>query len=58
MELLVEEHDEAFVTTTMYDPLIVAVYVEVVASFISIALLNHWYESPAPVLALRTTLPP
>ena len=56
--VLVEEHVDAFVTTTVYDPLIVAVYEALVAALIAVALLNHWYVRPVPVLAFNTTLPP
>jgi hypothetical protein len=56
--VLVEEHVEAFVTTTVYDPLTFAVYEAAVAPLIAVALLNHWYVNPVPVFALRTTLPP
>ena len=56
--VLVAEHVEVFVTTTVYDPLAFAVYDEVVAPLIATALLNHWYERPAPVFAFNTTLPP
>jgi hypothetical protein len=39
--VLVEEHVEVFVTTTVYEPLIVAVYEALVAPLIAVALLNH-----------------
>jgi hypothetical protein len=56
--VLVVEQVEVFVTTTVYEPLAFAVYDEDVAPLIAIALLNHWYESPVPVFAFNTTLPP
>jgi hypothetical protein len=39
--VLVEEHVEAFVTVTVYDPLVVAVYEALVAPLIIEALLYH-----------------
>jgi hypothetical protein len=39
--VLVEEHDEAFVTTTVYDPLAFAVYVEEVAPEIFVPFNLH-----------------
>ena len=39
--VLVEEQVLALVTTTVYDPLVVAVYEALVAPLIADALLNH-----------------
>ena len=58
MAMLVAEHVDAFVTVTVNDPLVVAVYEALIAPLIAKPLLNHWYVNPAPLLALRTTLPP
>jgi hypothetical protein len=41
VDVLVEAQVEAFVTTTVYDPLVVAVYEALVAPVIAVALLNH-----------------
>ena len=38
---------EAFVTSTVYEPAAIAVYVEFVAKLIAAAPLNHLYEVPA-----------
>ena len=54
----VAEHPLELVLVTVYDPEVIAVYVEEVAPTIVIPFLFQTYVMPVPVLELNNTLPP